>query len=322
MGSRWWLAGWVVVGGLVVCAVSVCDGRPGEAKVSTDKALVVVKARGAGRWFPAQGPELRAVVTQALEGAVVPRGAGRLVGVMAPHAGYVYSGKVAGYAFRALQEAAATEPGVETVVVLGFSHRAGFPGVAVLDGDAVETPLGRTPLDREAAAFLVAGSPRVTLDSAPHAGEHSAENQVPFVQVSAPKAKLVIALTGDHDGRTLDALVAGLEGLARKRRMVVVASTDMLHHADWDLVTRTDKSTLAKVEAMDVDGLLRSWGYDNQVFCGMAPVAVLMRYARGQGVVRGEVLHYRNSGDDFPESRGEWVVGYGAVRFSGTQAGP
>ena len=303
----------VVVG--VLLAAAFCDGRSGEAKVGEQSSRVVRKARGAGRWFPADAAELRASVTAALDGAVVPAAAGRLVGVVAPHAGYTYSGKVAGYAFRALRDAVAAGQGPETVVVLGFSHRAGFAGVALLDGDAVETPLGEAPLDKEAAAALVAASPRITFNHLPHAGEHSAENEIPFVQVAAPRAKLVVALFGDHEARSLEDMVAGLDRLARKTRIVVVASTDMLHDADWSLVTRTDKETLAKVEAMDVEGLVKSWGYDHQVFCGMVPVAALMRFSRAQGVTRGHVLHYRNSGDDFPASRGDWVVGYGAVQF-------
>jgi len=80
-------------------------------------------------------------------------------------------------------------------------------------------------------------------------------------------------------------------------------------------VTRTDKATLKIVESMDDKKLLQGWSYDRQIFCGMAPVTVTMRFAAGQECRSGTVLHYENSGDKHPESRGQWVVGYGAVVF-------
>jgi len=90
----------------------------------------------------------------------------------------------------------------------------------------------------------------------------------------------------------------------------------MLHDPDYDLVTKTDKKTLQLVAAMDSKGLLDQWSPRRQIFCGMAPVAAVMGFAKGLGCKEGKVLYYRNNGDDFPESRGQWVVGYGAVVFA------
>jgi AmmeMemoRadiSam system protein B len=256
------------------------------------------------------------MVSDFLEGASVSPLKGRIVGALAPHAGYIYSGKVAGYTFRAIRDQAHAGRAPETVVVLGFSHRAGFGGVALMDGDAIETPLGPADLDKAAAALLTEASPLIRLDYRPHQGEHSAENEIPFVQAALPEAKLVVGLIGDHEERTLDALVSALGDLAHRKRILVVASTDLLHDADYELVTRTDKATLKKVAALDHAGLLASWGYGSQVCCGIGPVVTVMRFAESQGAKEGTVLYYRNSGDDFPESRGSWVVGYGAVVFA------
>jgi AmmeMemoRadiSam system protein B len=238
---------------------------------------------------------------------------GRVVAALAPHAGYRYSGRVAGHTFRALRDDAAVHGAPETVVVLGFCHGAAFPGVAVLDAEAIATPAGETPLDTGAAAELVACSERLRLDNGPHDGEHSAENQVPFLQVALPETRLVMALMGDHAPPTLEAVVSALDALAARRRIAVVASTDLLHDADEQRVRRTDADTLAIIERLADGELLEAWSYRHQVCCGIGPVVAAMRYAGRRGATAGRVLCYRNSADEDPDSRGQWVVGYGAV---------
>ncbi|MCP4577049.1 MAG: AmmeMemoRadiSam system protein B, partial [Deltaproteobacteria bacterium] len=182
--------------------------------------------------------------------------------------------------------------------------------------DFIETPLGKATLDTEAAKMLIGVSPRIFFNYRPHRGEHSAENEIPFVQAALPHAKMVVALMGDHDSETLDALVGALDALSKKKRLLVVASTDMLHDPSYDLVTKTDEKTLKKLAAMDCEGLRKTWGYDNQILCGIGPVLAVMKFAKGKGSQKGSVLYYRNSGDDFPESRGRWVVGYGSAVFA------
>jgi AmmeMemoRadiSam system protein B len=290
------------------------EGSDQAMKVKSDK--IIRRARGSGRWFPGGRRELETTVSGCMSAAEVPAGAGRIVGAIAPHAGFQYSGKVAGYTFKAIQADAAAGHVPETVVILGFSHRAGFPGVALIDGDAIETPLGEAAIDMESTKLLAGLSKRIVVDYSLHGEEHSAENEIPFVQLALPGAKLVVGLVGDHDGHTLNELCSALCELAKKKKILVVASTDMLHDPDYDLVTKTDKATLAKVAAMDFDGVIKGWSMSKQVFCGIMPVAVVMKFAELQGCKKGTVLYYRNSGDDYPESRGSWVVGYGAVVFA------
>jgi len=283
--------------------------------MSSGDKKIVRAACGAGRWFPSGKVELQRMVGGFIENADGRELEGKIAGVIAPHAGYIYSGPVAGYVFKAIKEQAKEGNAPETVVILGFSHRGNFPGVALMDGDAISTPLGEALLDKEAAKVLAANRNAIKLDYAPHYGEHSAENQIPFVQTALPEAKLVVALMGDHGSQSVTQLVEGLAELAKIKKILVVASSDMLHDADYDLVTRTDKATLKIVEAMDDKQLLQEWSYDRQIFCGIAPVIVAMRFASGQGCKKGMVLKYENSGDKHPESRGQWVVGYGAVVF-------
>ena len=291
----------------------------GEREMFKKSDKVIREALGAGRWFPGSQTELNSMVRACMAGAKTPELTGPIVSAIAPHAGYVYSGKVAGYTFRAIMEDAAAGHRPETVVILGLSHRGGFKGVALMDGDAVRTPLGEVEIDKEALKELTADSSRIFADYAPHAGEHSAENEIPFVQVALPGAKIVVGIFGDHDSKTVDDLVTALEGLSKRKKILVVASTDMLHDADYELVKKTDKSTLEKVASMNYSEIEKDWSYSRQVFCGLAPVVTAMKYAALKGCTKGTVLYYRNSGDDFPEGRGSWVVGYCAAVFTAAQ---
>jgi AmmeMemoRadiSam system protein B len=287
-----------------------------DGAMATNSARVVRKALGGGRWFPVGARTLEAQVKSFMDEATVPAVTGRIVGAISPHAGYQFSGPVAGYAFRALRDQAQAGVKPQTVVVLGFSHKGGFPGTALMDGDAIETPLGEAPLDKGSAAFLCRRCPRVAMQYAPHAGEHSAENQIPFVQAALPGVPLVIGLIGDHDSAGIAELVAGLAALAKERAILVVASTDLLHDPDYDAVSSTDKVTMRQIAAADHKGLAKRWSYDKQVCCGIGPVLAVLQFAETQGCRPGVELRYRNSGDDHPESRGTWVVGYGAAVFA------
>jgi hypothetical protein len=277
---------------------------------------VINKTYGSGRWFPGSRAELVTAVEGYMASAELQPVSGRIVGGIAPHAGYVYSGPVAGYTFRALQENAARVGMPEVVVILGFNHRGGLPGVSLMDGDAIATPIGETALDREAGSVLVAASDRIRFDSRPHEGEHSAENEIPFAQVALPEARLVVGLIGDHDMETFDALASALHQLSQRTRIVVVASTDLLHDASYERVSHTDRTTLQQIADLDERGLRNAWSPAEQICCGIGPVLTLLKYARLQGVESGTLMKYRNSGDDHPESRGSWVVGYGSVVFA------
>ena len=277
---------------------------------------MVRAALGAGKWFPGTRQELAQSLKAFLDDAFVPETGGRIVAIIAPHAGYIYSGPVAGYAYRALQENSATHGAPETVVVLGFSHRGEGQGVALMDGTAFVTPLGETALDTGAASILVGADPRISHDYRPHMGEHSLENQVPFIQTVFPSASLVMALIGTRDTNSLESLAKALTVLAGKKKILVVASSDMLHDPSYETVRKTDQATLRRVVAMNVTGVLHDWDYSQQIFCGIGPVVTAMKFAEQQGCLKATVLRYRNSGDDYPESRGQWVVGYGAVAFT------
>lgn len=278
-------------------------------------------ARGAGRWFPGTRQELERIVDACLEKARVARFSSALVGGIAPHAGFVYSGPVAGYTFRALADNCRQGHVFETVVVLGFCHRESFTGIALLDADVLRTPLGDAPLDREGAAFLLRQNKSFLLNDRPHATEHSAENQVPFLQRALPNARLIVGLLGDHNPETILKAAEALFLLADQKPVFVLASTDLLHDPDDERVARTDRRTLELIAALDSPSLIKAWSYETQVCCGIGPVLAVMEFARRRGCTAGTTLCYRNSAEDFPESRGNWVVGYGSAVFEGPENG-
>lgn len=305
-------------------AVTLCGlilSGYGKDDMNHKNQQVVRRTRGDGRWFPGDKAALSKMINEYIGAAQVSPVKGRIIGAISPHAGYIYSGPIAGYVFRVIKEQAAKGEAPDTVVILGLSHQGGFRGVALMDGDAIRSSLGETALDKDAAALLTSNRPSIYLDYAPHNGEHSAENQIPFVQSVLPGARLVVGLIGDHDPKTFNELSAGLGELAKKRKLLVIASSDLLHDPDYNRVTQTDHASLKNVAAMKTHELLERWSYENQIFCGMSAVAVTMRFVEKQGCREGIVLRYRNTGDDHPDSRGNWVVGYGAVVFPLPAAG-
>jgi hypothetical protein len=203
------------------------------------------------------------------------------------------------------------------VVVLGFSHQLAFQGVSVLAANIFETPMGDAVIDRGLSDELVRRCPVARLDTGPHCGEWSAENQVPFLQYALPETPLVVALIGGHVDSTERALADVLGEWMTNRRVQVVASTDMLHDADYDMALRYDRETLDVMTELDPEALARRWRPDCQCLCGVAPTLTAMRAAIAAGCDTATVLAYRNSGDDDLSGRGRWVVGYGVVAITG-----
>ena len=256
----------------------------------------------AGTFYPADPGRLRAAV----EALVSRRPAEPAVArprpkaVVAPHAGYVYSGPIAGSAYARV----APLRGIVTrVVLLGPAHRVPLRGLAVPSVDALETPLGRLPVDEEARRAVL-DLPQVTVDDGAHAEEHSLEVHLPFVQVvlgDVAVLPLVVGLASADDvAGVLDALWGGDETL-------VVVSTDLSHYLDHDTATRVDRDTAAAVVARRVTAI----GPD--VACGAYPLRGLL-VAAGRRGLEVELLDLRNSGDTAgPRDR---VVGYGAFALA------
>jgi MEMO1 family protein len=255
----------------------------------------VREAAVAGRFYPANATELRAAVQQYLRSASSCEASPK--GIIVPHAGYVYSGPIAGTGYAAL---AALRGRVTRVVLLGPSHFVRVAGLALPSVDAFETPLGRVPLDAEAVAKALT-LPQVVVNDAAHAREHSLEVHLPFLQeVFGKTFKLVPFAVGE----TAAAAVAEVfELLWGGPETFFVVSSDLSHFHDHDTAAQLDSETSRLIESLKFEDL------SGERCCGFKPISGLLRAARARGM-HVRTLDLRNSGDTAgPRDR---VVGYGA----------
>ena len=235
----------------------------------------------AGRFYPANPLELRAMIDRFLREATPSATAPKAV--IAPHAGYVYSGPIAGSAYA---ELAKDRDVITRVVLLGPSHRVPFEGLAASSADAFETPLGVVPIDKDAIASI-ASLPQVRVYDRAHDFEHSLEVHVPFLQEVLGDFTLVPLAVGtatpQQVGEVLDALWGGPETR-------IVISSDLSHYHDYETAMRLDRDTSRAIEDLRPEDIQ----YDHA--CGRNPINGLLWVARKRGL-RGETIDLRNSGD-------------------------
>ncbi|MCU0766977.1 MAG: AmmeMemoRadiSam system protein B [Gammaproteobacteria bacterium] len=264
----------------------------------------------AGSWYPGGRAELARTVDEALAAAPswAPAAGERVVALIAPHAGYPFSGATAAAAYRAVRGGR-----YDRVVVLGPSHHTALRGIAVADVDAYETPLGTVSLDAPAVAALRA-SPLVQAGPADPDREHSLEMQLPFLQRAlAPGWRLVPVLVGSIDEADYPVLADVLRPLLDERTLVVV-STDFTHYGarfgympfapDADAGVRIrelDDAAYALVAARDARGFLAYQARTGITICGYRPVALLLQLLPGQA--RFERLAYATSGEQTGDRR-------------------
>jgi len=262
------------------------------------------EAAVAGQFYPGSAAELEATVRQFLDGAGPPdveKTAGAPVpkALIAPHAGYVYSGAVAASAYALLRPAASV---IKRVVLLGPCHRVAVKGLALSGADAFATPLGDVPVDKEAAARVLELLQVEVFDAA-HTQEHSLEVHLPFLQIVLDDFAVVPLVVGEAPpeqvAEVLDALWGGPETL-------IVVSSDLSHYLDYDSARKIDSETCRAIETLDPEAISRDGA------CGRFPVGGLLEIAKRRGLTV-TTLDMRNSGDTAgPKDR---VVGYGSWMF-------
>ncbi|HEY9093732.1 MAG TPA: AmmeMemoRadiSam system protein B [Candidatus Cryosericum sp.] len=259
----------------------------------------------AGQFYPADPRELRETVRQYLESSAASRPPGGAVqGLVVPHAGYPYSGPVAGagYAWLAASDFAENP----TVVILAPSHHVWFRGAALPEADTFRTPLGDVRISP--AASTLAASPAVFVSSQAHALEHAVEVQLPFLQVCFPSFTILPLVLGDVDTDELAEAILGL-GL---QNLLVVASSDLSHYEPYDEAVAHDRMTIQHI--LDGHGDL----LEGDDACGFLPIRTLLAVARRSGW-KPELVDYRNSGDTAGDKSA--VVGYTSIAFRGGHHG-
>jgi AmmeMemoRadiSam system protein B/AmmeMemoRadiSam system protein A len=275
----------------------------------------VRKAVKAGQFYDADPSALSAQIDGFLTAAgTSAEPTGRIRAIIVPHAGYVYSGPVAGRAYRLVRG-----QDIETVVILGPSHHLGFEGASIYPEGGFETPLGIAEVDAPAAKALIRASGFGFIPEA-HADEHSLEVQVPFIQKVLPKAKIVPVVLGVPSEKTVRALAAALDKVFKDAKVLVVASTDMSHFLARSEANALDKSTIDLVAGQKVAALLRKLERNENILCGGAAVVTALLYAQKQGNAEVRVLAYADSSEAGGPT--DSVVGYFAAAVTAGSAGP
>jgi AmmeMemoRadiSam system protein B len=254
----------------------------------------------AGSFYPRDPDELRSAVEGFLREAPAPSGTVGPVpkAVIAPHAGYVYSGPIAGSAFRTLASAVGT---VQRVVLIGPSHFVPIRGLALPGHPRFATPLGEIAIQPEGAQASLR-LPQVRVIPEAHTREHSLEVELPFLQVLFGEFDLVPLAVGEASGEEVADV---LERLWGGPETVIVISSDLSHYLPYESAQQVDRATADEILALG--GPLQS-----RQACGAVPVNGLLEVARRRGLVP-ELLDLRNSADTAGDpSR---VVGYGAFAF-------
>ena len=304
-GNRHFILWWfikrcrVLITGLTLfclcLAVGVqCPALAGQQPAAAEKIQESVIA---GSWYPGTEAALRREVEGFLAQVPPMDPAGQLVALISPHAGYRFSGKVAAYAYKLLEQQK-----FSTVVIIAPSHHARFPGVSVYDQGGFRTPLGVVELDRELIAALKERDSRIRYFPEAYTKEHSLEIQLPFLQVVMPGFKLVPLVMGEQNLAACEGLAEAVAGAIRGKSVLVVASSDLSHFHSSQQAKALDQVVLDRVNGFDAHGSAPE--------SGRGALRSLRRRRHGQ----------RNAGG--ASSGGQWQPGAVYREFRGCHGRP
>jgi AmmeMemoRadiSam system protein B len=269
----------------------------------------------AGQFYPVNKKELEKIVDGFLACAESSRIKGEIFGLLLPHAGYVFSGRVV---------AAGVKPilgeDFETCILLGDSHYERFEGVAVWANGFWETPLGRVEVDSKLARAVLDSSGRFFERDSAHLFEHSIEVQLPFLQKTLRKFKILPLIFGSED-KDWQKLAQVILRKIKGRKVLIVASSDLSHYPSYEEARKVDRETLGAVLTLDplefkkrvIELAKRAIPNVQTLMCAQDSVKTLLEVAKNLKA-EAKLLEYANSGDALMGDKSR-VVGYGAVAF-------
>jgi AmmeMemoRadiSam system protein B len=228
---------------------------------------------------------------------------GRVLGIVAPHAGYVYSGPTAAAAYaRVMGEK------YDSVVIVAPSHREFFKGVSVFPGEMYETPLGRVPIDPALRRDILAASSIVHPMESGHREEHAIEVQLPFLQYALGTFSFLPLVVGQQTREACLSLGEALAQVTREKNVLLVASTDLSHYHPSTVARRLDQVAAEDIRSFDPERLMDDLEEGAAEACGGGPAVAVMKACRLLGASRMEIVDQCNSGDITGEH--DAVVGY------------
>ena len=266
----------------------------------------------AGTFYPSNPDTLASDVRGYLTKAKKEDIEGGIIALISPHAGYPYSGQVAAYAYKVVEGM-----DFDDVIVIAPSHQWPFEGASIYHRGGFRTPLGVVPIDGEMCDEIIAVDRRFQFIPEAHAGEHSLEVQLPFLQVCLKGYKLVpIVLMGGPDFEMCESLGKAISKAVKDRNCLIVASSDLTHSYDYKQVVAQDGILARHIDQFDIEGLAEDLRKGRCQACGEGPILSAMIAARTLGGNTGKVLKLTNSGDVTGDKRpGNYTVGYLAGVF-------
>ncbi len=262
----------------------------------------------AGQFYPGTAEELRAAIDGLVDKEVVKE---EVIGLVSPHAGYIYSGSVAGATISRIKFR-------DTFIVIGPNHTGRGKPFSIMTEGAWQTPLGEVAIDSELARQIRDDSSHLEEDTAAHQNEHSVEVQIPFLQYFKPDVKIVPIVLASASADVLKEIGREIAGAVSrlKRPVVILASSDMTHYEPQAAAAEKDRQAIGAILDMDEDKLLERVAGLGISMCGYVPVVAMMAAARELGAGTAELVKYQTSGD----ISGDYgrVVGYAGIILKGT----
>ncbi len=245
----------------------------------------------AGYFYPAEKDKLQKDISLMLQVAKSGKSFNKIFGIISPHAGYVYSGKTAAYAYNLLKDKK-----YKTVIVISPSHAEYFPGISIYDGDAYETPLGIVEIDQIMTDKLIENSKTIFRGIQGHRKEHALEVQIPFLQSVLKDFKIVPVVMGDQSKMFVDELAEKISK-AVDENTLVVSSSDMSHFYSAEEADRLDSIVEKRINDFDFENLLKDIGRHECEACGAGPIIAMMKAASLKNINNSLVLNRSDSGD-------------------------
>src|SRR5262245_25322873 len=262
----------------------------------------------AGRWYANDASRLADEIDGYVRLARVEKAPSAIRAIVSPHAGLMYSGPVAAYAY----DVACSSPPT-SIVLVGPSHFVSFDGVSIWPTGAWETPFGAVAVDEALARAIAEASDVIVALEAAHGVEHSLEMQLPFVAHLLPRVPIVPLVMGHQTRKTAFGLGQAIADAVRAtgRDVLLVASSDLSHYEDAPVAAQLDGVVMERVAALDSDGLMQALEREPRHACGGGPMVAVMDAATRLGATTSRILRYADSGDVSGDKSS--VVGYMAA---------
>lgn len=256
----------------------------------------------AGYFYPADKDKLQKDIALMLQVTKPEKAFNNIFGIVSPHAGYMYSGKTAAFAYNLLKDKF-----YKTVIIISPSHAEYFPGISIFDGDAYETPLGIVEIDQVMVDMLVENNKIIFRGIQGHRKEHALEVQIPFLQTVLKNFKIVPIVMGDQSKMFVDELAEKISKVVDDNTLVV-ASSDMSHFYSAEEAERLDSVVEKRINEFDFEQLLKDLDDHECEACGGGPIAVMMKTASLKNIDKSLVISRSDSGDVTGDK--SEVVGY------------